>query len=166
MTLQGDAMRIGIGYDVHRLKRGRKLFIGGVEFEKAEFGLEGHSDADVLIHAIMDAMLGAAGLHDIGHYFPDNDNKYKGIRSTELLKQVKEIIGKEGYELSNVDTIVVAEYPRLAPYIDKIKETLAAILGVSTGQIGVKATTEEGLGFTGAKEGVAAHAVALLREKT
>lgn len=157
-------MRIGIGYDVHRLKRGRRLFIGGVEFEKAEFGLEGHSDADVLIHAIMDAMLGAAGLRDIGHYFPDKDDKYKGIRSTELLKQVKDIIGKEGYALSNVDTILVAEYPRLSPYIDKIKETLASVLGVSTGQIGVKATTEEGLGFTGAKEGVAAHAVALLVE--
>ena len=158
-------MTIGIGYDVHRLKRGRRLFIGGVEFEKAEFGLEGHSDADVLIHAVMDAMLGAAGLRDIEHYFSDKDDKFKGIRSTELLKQVKEIIGKEGYELSNVDTILVAEYPRLAPYIDRIKETLAGILGVSPGQIGVKATTEEGLGFTGAKEGVAAHAVALLKEK-
>jgi 2-C-methyl-D-erythritol 2,4-cyclodiphosphate synthase len=159
-------MRVGIGYDVHRLKRGRKLFLGGFEFEKSEFGLEGHSDADVLIHAIMDAMLGAAGLHDIGHYFPDTDNKYKGIRSTELLKQVCGIIGKEGYELMNIDTIVVAEYPRLAPYIDKIKASLAAALGIGEKQVGVKATTEEGLGFTGAKEGVAAHAVALLKKKT
>jgi 2-C-methyl-D-erythritol 2,4-cyclodiphosphate synthase len=159
-------MRVGIGYDVHRLKRGRKLFLGGFEFEKSEFGLEGHSDADVLIHAIMDAMLGAAGLHDIGHYFPDTDGKYKGIRSVELLKQVREIIGKEGYELMNIDTIVVAEYPRLAPYIDRIKSSLAAALGIGEKQVGVKATTEEGLGFTGAKEGVAAHAVALLKEKT
>ncbi|HRU38985.1 MAG TPA: 2-C-methyl-D-erythritol 2,4-cyclodiphosphate synthase [Candidatus Goldiibacteriota bacterium] len=158
-------MRIGIGYDVHRLKRGRRLFLGGVEFEKAEFGLEGHSDADVLIHAIMDAMLGAAGLPDIGHFFPDKDEKYRGIRSTELLKQVKEEIQKQGYELSNIDTIVVAEYPKLAPQIAAIKESLAAVLGVSASQIGVKATTEEGLGFTGAKEGVAAHAVALLKER-
>jgi 2-C-methyl-D-erythritol 2,4-cyclodiphosphate synthase len=156
-------MRIGIGYDVHRLKRGRKLFLGGVEFEKAEFGLEGHSDADVLIHAVMDAMLGAAGLKDIGHYFPDTESKYKGIRSTELLKEVKEIIGREGFEVENIDTILVAEYPRLAPYIDKIKEALAGVLGVKISQIGVKATTEEGLGFTGAKEGVAAHAVVLLK---
>lgn len=157
-------MRIGIGYDVHRLKRGRRLFIGGCEFEKAEFGLEGHSDADVLIHAIMDAMLGAAGLRDIGHYFPDSDAKYKGIRSTELLKQVNGIINREGFELENIDTIVVAEYPRLAPAIDRIKECLSAALGIDAKKIGVKATTEEGLGFTGAKEGVAAHAVALLRE--
>jgi 2-C-methyl-D-erythritol 2,4-cyclodiphosphate synthase len=157
-------MRIGIGYDVHRLKRGRKLFLGGYEFEKAEFGLEGHSDADVLIHAIMDAMLGAAGLRDIGHYFPDNEEKYKGIRSTELLKQVNEIIKNEGFEIENIDTIVVAEYPRLAPVIDKIKDSLAAALGIDAKKIGVKATTEEGLGFTGAKEGVAAHAVALLKE--
>jgi 2-C-methyl-D-erythritol 2,4-cyclodiphosphate synthase len=157
-------MRIGIGYDVHRLKKGRKLFIGGVEIKNAKLGLLGHSDADVLIHAIMDAMLGAAGLRDIGYYFSDSEAKYKDIRSTELLKKVKALIAKEGYELSNVDTVLVAEYPRLSPYIDVIKKTLAKTLGVKASQIGVKATTEEGMGFTGRKEGVAAHAVALLRE--
>jgi len=158
-------VRVGIGYDVHRLKRGRRLFLGGVEFEKAEFGLEGHSDADVLIHAIMDAMLGAAGLRDIGYYFSDKDEKYKGIRSTELLKEVKELIEKEGYVIGNVDSIIVAEYPRVAPYIEKIKTSLAQCLGVKESQVAIKATTEEGLGFTGAKEGVSAHAVAVLKEK-
>jgi len=158
-------MRIGIGYDVHRLIRGRKLFLGGVEFEKAEFGLEGHSDADVLLHAVMDAMLGAAGLRDIGHYFPDKDDKYKNIRSTELLNEVQHIIAKEGYEVNNVDVIVVAEYPRMAPYIDKVKDAIAKVLNIRTTQVAIKATTEEGLGFTGAKEGIAVHAVVSLKEK-
>lgn len=158
-------MRVGIGYDVHRLTRGRRLFLGGVEFEKAEFGLEGHSDADVLIHSIMDAMLGAAGLMDIGHYFPDTDNKYKGIRSTELLKQVKDEIDKEGYKVNNVDAIVVAEYPRMAPMIMAIRECLAELLGITVKQVAVKATTEEGLGFIGAKEGIAVHSVVTLMEK-
>ncbi len=158
-------MRVGIGYDVHKLARGRKLFLGGIEFEKAEFGLEGHSDADVLIHAIMDAMLGAAGLKDIGNYFPNNDERFKGIKSTILLKQTNDIIKKEGYEINNIDAIVVAEYPRIAPYIDKIRQTLAETLGITVKQVAIKATTEEGLGFTGAKEGVAAHAVATLMEK-
>jgi len=158
-------MRVGIGYDVHRLVRGRKLFLGGVEFEKAEFGLEGHSDADVLIHAIIDAMLGAAGLRDIGHYFPDNNDKYKNIRSSELLTQAKDIIAGENYEVNNIDAIVVAEYPRMAPHIEKVIGSLAGILGVSVKQVAVKATTEEGLGFTGAKEGVAVHAIVTLKEK-
>ncbi|MEI7542083.1 MAG: 2-C-methyl-D-erythritol 2,4-cyclodiphosphate synthase [bacterium] len=156
-------MRIGIGYDVHKLVKGRKLFIGGVEFENAEFGLEGHSDADVLIHAIMDAMLGAAGLKDIGHYFSDKDEKFRGIRSTELLKQVDMLIKKAGYSIENIDSIVVAEFPKMAPKIDEIKEILANILVISVKQVGVKATTEEGLGFTGRKEGIAAHAVVLLK---
>lgn len=156
-------MRIGIGYDVHRLVKGRKLFIGGVEFENAEFGLEGHSDADVLIHAIMDAMLGAAGLKDIGHYFSDKDEKFRGIRSTELLKQVALLVKNEGYIVENIDTIVVAEFPKLAPKIDEIKVILANILAINVKQVGVKATTEEGLGFTGRKEGIAAQAVVLLK---
>jgi 2-C-methyl-D-erythritol 2,4-cyclodiphosphate synthase len=158
-------MRVGIGYDVHKLIRGRKLFMGGVEFEKAEFGLEGHSDADVLIHAIMDAMLGAAGLRDIGHYFPNKDPKYKGVRSTLLLAEVLKIIENEGYFINNIDAIVVAEYPHLSPYIDRIKEALSAILCIKPSQIGVKATTAEGLGFIGAKEGVAAYATVMLVEK-
>ncbi|HDQ26583.1 MAG TPA: 2-C-methyl-D-erythritol 2,4-cyclodiphosphate synthase [bacterium] len=158
-------MRVGIGYDVHRLIRGRRLFLGGVEFENAEFGLDGHSDADVLIHAVIDAMLGAAGLRDIGSYFPDKDEKYKGIRSTELLGEAKAIIDREGYEINNIDVIVVAEYPRLAPYIERIIQSLSGILGTGEKRIAVKATTEEGLGFTGAKEGIAAHAVAVLNEK-
>lgn len=158
-------MRTGIGYDVHRLARGRKLFIGGVEFTGAEMGLEGHSDADVLIHAIMDAMLGAAGLNDIGSYFPDTDEKYRGIRSTELLKEVNIMIAGRGYAIENIDTIVVAEYPRMAPKIGEIKAALSGILGISQDSIGVKATTEEGLGFTGRKEGIAAHAAVLLKNK-
>ena len=158
-------MRVGIGYDVHKLTRGRRLFLGGVEFEKAEFGLLGHSDADVLIHAIMDAMLGGAGLRDIGHYFPNKSEKYKGIRSTEMLKEVLKIIAAEGYFINNIDAIVVAEYPQVSPYIDKIKETLSDILSIKPSQIGIKATTEEGLGFIGAKEGVAAHAICTLIEK-
>lgn len=155
-------MRVGIGYDVHRLVRGRKLFIGGFEFENSEFGLEGHSDADVLLHALMDAMLGAAGLNDIGHYFPNTEEKYKGIRSTVLLKEVKEEIQKMGFRICNIDMIVVAEYPRLSPYIDKIKQSIAKILEIGIDRIGLKATTEEGLGFTGAKEGISAHAIVLL----
>jgi 2-C-methyl-D-erythritol 2,4-cyclodiphosphate synthase len=158
-------MRVGIGYDVHKLVKDRKLYIGGVEFEDAEFGLQGHSDADVLIHAIMDALLGAAGLRDIGYYFPDTDPEIKGIRSTELLKRVRGIIDSEGYEIENVDSVLIAEYPKLSPKIEQIKEVLSGMLGIGMHQVGVKATTEEGLGFTGNMEGVAAKAVALLREK-
>lgn len=157
-------MRVGLGYDVHRLVRGRRLFLGGFEFENSEFGLEGHSDADVLLHALMDAMLGAAGLNDIGHYFPNTDDKYKGIRSTELLKQVRDEIKKQGFKICNIDMIVVAEYPRLSPYIDRIKEKIAQILQIELNQVGLKATTEEGLGFTGAKEGISAHAIVLIEK--
>ena len=156
-------MRIGTGYDVHRLVKGRKLFLGGVEFENAEFGLEGHSDADVLIHAIMDAMLGAAGFNDIGYYFSDKDDKYRGIRSTELLKQVNTLIKNAGFTIENIDSIVIAEAPKVAPKIEEIKKTLAEVLGISVKQVGVKATTEEGLGFTGRREGIAAQAVVLLK---
>lgn len=157
-------MRIGNGYDVHKFAKGRKLYLGGVEIENNGTGLLGHSDADVLIHALMDAMLGAAGLRDIGYYFSDKDEKFKGIRSTELLKETVSLIAGEGFALSNADMIIVAEEPKISPYIDRIKESLAGILGVSAGQIGVKATTEEGLGFTGRKEGMAAYAVVLLAE--
>ena len=156
-------MRIGTGYDVHRLVKGRKLYLGGVEFENAEFGLEGHSDADVLIHAIMDAMLGAAGFNDIGYYFSDKDDKYRGIRSTELLKQVNTLIKNAGFTIENIDSIVIAEAPKVAPKIDEIKKALAEVLGISVKQVGVKATTEEGLGFTGRREGIAAQAVVLLK---
>lgn len=157
-------MRIGTGYDVHRLVKGRKLFIGGVEFENAEFGLEGHSDADVLIHALMDAMLGAAGFNDIGYYFSDKDEKYRGIRSTELLKQVALLVKNAGYVIENIDSIVIAEYPKMMPKIDEIKEVIAAVLGIGVKQVGVKATTEEGMGFTGRREGIAAQAVVLLNK--
>lgn len=157
-------MRIGNGYDVHRFAKGRKLYLGGVEIENSGIGLDGHSDADVLVHALMDAMLGAAGLRDIGHYFPNRDEKFRGIRSTELLKETMKIVADEGFALSNADMIIVAEEPKLSPYIDEIKQLLAGILGVSAGQIGVKATTEEGLGFTGRKEGMAAYASVLLVE--
>jgi 2-C-methyl-D-erythritol 2,4-cyclodiphosphate synthase len=157
-------MRIGIGYDVHRLVKDRKFYLGGVEFENTQLGLLGHSDADVLIHALMDAMLGAAGLKDIGTYFPDKDEKYRGIRSTELLKEVIKLINMEGYEIENVDVVVIAEYPKVAPYIDRIKETLSLILKIETKRIGIKATTEEGMGFTGRKEGIAVQAIALLKE--
>jgi len=158
-------MRIGIGYDVHRLTRGRRLILGGFEFENAEFGLEGHSDADVLIHSIMDAMLGAAGLRDIGYYFPNNDEKYRNIRSTILLEKVYGLISEAGYKVNNIDVIVVAEYPHMAPYIEKIKEILSGVLNINTNQIAIKATTEEGLGFIGAKEGIAVHSVVSLIEK-
>ncbi len=158
-------MRVGIGYDVHRLTRGRRLFLGGLEFEKAEFGLDGHSDADVLLHAVMDAMLGAAGLRDIGFYFPNTDEKYKNIRSTELLRKVKDMIDKEGYSIGNIDVIVVAEYPRMSPYIEKIRNAMAGILNIDIKQIAIKATTEEGLGFIGAKEGIAVYSTVTLVEK-
>ncbi len=158
-------MRVGIGYDVHRLTRGRRLFLGGLEFENAEFGLDGHSDADVLLHAMMDAMLGAAGLRDIGFYFPNTDEKYRNIRSTELLKKVNEMIDKEGYKINNVDVIVVAEYPHMSPHIEKIRQVISEILNIKTTQIAIKATTEEGLGFIGAKEGIAVYSTVTLMEK-
>ncbi len=154
-------IRVGHGYDVHRFAEGRKLILGGVEIPY-ELGLSGHSDADVLIHALMDAMLGAAGLGDIGKHFPDTDNKYKGISSMILLKKVKELIEEEGYSLSNADITVVAQKPKLAPYIDQIKKNIALALCTDVSDINVKATTEEHLGFTGRLEGISSHAVVLI----
>lgn len=153
--------RIGHGYDVHRFANDRKLVIGGVEIEY-EMGLLGHSDADVLLHAICDALLGAAGLGDIGKHFPDSDPKYKGIDSRVLLRQTAELVKQKGYALSNLDCTVVAQAPKLAPYIEKMRENIALDLEVEADRVNVKATTEEGLGFTGEKLGVSAHAVALI----
>lgn len=154
-------MRIGHGYDVHRFAPERKLILGGVEIPY-EMGLLGHSDADVLTHALMDAMLGAAALGDIGLHFPDTDDSFKGISSILLLKKVKEIVEAKGYRLGNADITVVAQAPKLRPYIDSMAETLANALGCDKDSINVKATTEEKLGFTGRKEGISAHAVVLL----
>ena len=155
-------MRIGHGYDVHRLVRGRKLILGGVEVPW-EMGLLGHSDADVLTHAVMDALLGAAGLWDIGHAFPDTDPAYEGISSLILLERVMEQLARRGLRVGNVDATILAQRPKLAPHIPKM-ENLARVMQVEPGRVNVKATTEEGLGFTGAGDGMAAHAVALLEE--
>lgn len=154
-------MRVGIGYDVHILTEGRKLIIGGeeIEFEK---GLLGHSDADVLLHAIIDALLGAAALGDIGSHFPDSDKTYKGISSMELLRHVARTISDAGYDVQNVDSTVVAQRPKLRPYIDSMRKNIAAALSIDEGRVSVKATTSEGLGFEGRQEGISAQAVALL----
>ena len=157
------SFRIGHGYDVHKLVEGRRLILGGVEVPHT-VGLLGHSDADVLTHALMDALLGAAALGDIGHLFPDSDPAYAGANSIELLKAVMERIRAAGYAVSNVDCTVLAQAPKLAPHIALMRARLAAAMGVAVDQVSVKATTEEGLGFTGAKEGIAAHAVALLEK--
>ena len=157
-------MRIGTGYDVHRLTENRKLILGGVEIEY-EKGLLGHSDADVLIHAIMDALLGAAALGDIGKHFPDNDMQYKDISSIELLKKVAALIDEAGYSIENIDSTIVAQRPKLSPHIPKMKENIAFALGIDPGKVNVKATTEEGLGFTGDGLGIASQAVCLLIEK-
>lgn len=156
-------MRIGHGYDVHKLVCGRKLVLGGVEIQH-EKGLLGHSDADVLIHALMDAMLGAAGMGDIGLHFPDNDEKYKGISSVLLLKKVKKLLSDKGYCLVNADITVIAQSPKLRPYIEQMTKTIADALETDTESINIKATTEEGLGFTGSKEGISAHAVVLIEK--
>ena len=154
-------MRIGHGYDVHRLTAGRRLILGGVEipFEK---GLLGHSDADVLAHAIADALLGAAALGDIGGMFPDSDPAFQDADSLVLLRQVAERLAENGYKIANIDATVLAERPKLAPFIPKMRENLAAACGLETAQVSVKATTEEGLGFTGEGAGIAAHAVCLI----
>ena len=154
-------MRIGHGYDVHRLTEGRKLILGGVDipFEK---GLLGHSDADVLTHAVMDALLGAAALGDIGKLFPDNDPTYAGADSLVLLERVGERIAQAGYRVCNIDATILAQRPKLAPYIPQMQADLAHRLGLDVDQVSVTATTEEGLGFTGTGEGMAAHAVCLL----
>ena len=154
-------MRIGTGYDVHRLVGGRKLILGGVDvlFTK---GLLGHSDADVLVHAIMDAILGAMAKPDIGHMFPDSDPAYEGISSLKLLEEVMALTEKEGYALVNVDATILAQKPKLAPYIPQMRENIAKTIGVDVSRVNVKATTEEGLGFTGTEQGIAAHSVALI----
>lgn len=151
-------MRIGFGYDVHALVEGRKLIIGGIEIPH-EKGLLGHSDADVLLHAIMDALLGAAALGDIGQLFPDSDERFKGIDSGALLAEVIRLLHSEGYVCHNLDCTVVAQSPKLAPYREKMRKKIAALLGVSYNQVSIKATTTEGLGFAGRKEGIAAYAV-------
>jgi 2-C-methyl-D-erythritol 2,4-cyclodiphosphate synthase len=154
-------MRIGHGYDVHRLVEGRKCIIGGVDIPY-EKGLLGHSDADVLLHAVMDAVLGAMAAGDIGKLFPDNDPAYKGADSLALTRRVAEVMSERGYRLGNMDATVIAQAPKLAPHIPAMREKIAAAFGVEVDRISVKATTEERLGFTGAGEGIAAHAVCLL----
>lgn len=154
-------MRIGHGYDVHKLTQGRKLILGGVEIPY-EKGLLGHSDADVLTHALMDALLGAAALGDIGGLFPDNDDTYLGADSVELLKKVVELLASRGYKISNVDCTVIAQRPKLKPYIENMRAVLADAMGIALDCVSVKATTEEHLGFTGEGLGIAAHAVALI----
>ncbi len=156
--------RIGHGYDVHRLTEGRPLIIGGVNIPY-EVGLLGHSDADVLVHAIMDSMLGALALGDIGKHFPDTDEHYKGADSIELLRQVAKIIGNHGYAVSNIDSTILAQAPKFAPYIEQMRKNIADAIGVDADCVSVKATTEEKLGFTGEKKGIAAHAVCLLAKK-
>ena len=157
-------MRIGHGDDVHRLVEGRKLILGGVEVPHT-LRLLGHSDADVLTHAVMDALLGAAALGDIGRHFPDTDPAYAGADSLKLLDHVVELLEEKGYQVGNVDATILAQKPKLAPYIEKMRDNLAARMKVEPDQVNVKATTEEKLGFTGAEEGIAAHAVALLSLK-
>ena len=156
-------MRIGCGYDVHRLVEGRDLILGGVKIPY-EKGLLGHSDADVLLHALMDALLGAAALGDIGKHFPDSKEEYRGISSEKLLRKVAQLLEEAGYRVVNVDTTIVAQRPKLAAYLPEMRQKIAAGLGVDTGAVSVKATTEEGLGFTGSGEGIAAQAVALIEE--
>lgn len=158
------SFRVGLGYDVHKLTENRKLIIGGVDIPY-EKGLLGHSDADVLIHAIMDALLGACKLGDIGQHFPDTDPKYKGISSIELLKSVASLLADNGYEVVNADSIIVAQKPKMMPHIPQMEKNIAAALGVDIDRINVKATTEEGLGFTGRGEGIAAKAVCMVEKK-
>lgn len=155
------SFRIGHGYDVHKLVQGRALILGGVEIEY-ERGCLGHSDADVLLHAIMDSLLGAAALGDIGRHFPDTDPAYKGASSIDLLKKVVDLLNKKGASVVNIDATLILQRPKVAPYIDKMRDNIADAVGISRDAVNVKATTEEGLGFTGSREGVSAHAVALI----
>lgn len=157
-------IRIGHGYDVHRLTAGRKLILGGVEIENGGIGLLGHSDADVLLHAIADSLLGACALGDIGKHFPDTDEAFKDADSLELLKKVGEIIANGGYKINNVDATVIAQAPKLSPFIEEMRNNIANALEISIDRVSVKATTEEKLGFTGAGEGIAAHSVCLVEE--
>ena len=156
-------MRIGMGYDVHRLTEDRKLIIGGVEIPY-EKGLLGHSDADVLLHAIMDALLGAAALGDIGKHFPDTDPAYKGISSMELLRKVGELLEEHSFLIENIDATIIAQAPKMRPHIDTMRKNIAQALQIEVDQVNVKATTEEGLGFTGSGEGISAQAITLLTE--
>lgn len=157
-------LRIGMGYDVHKLVEGRELIMGGVVIPH-EVGLLGHSDADVVVHAIMDALLGAAALGDIGKHFPDTDPAYKGISSIKLLEHVGHLLKAEKIQIHNVDATIIAQAPKMAPHIMKMRENIAQALDVAVDQINVKATTEEGLGFTGAKEGIASQAIALVNKE-
>lgn len=158
-------LRVGHGYDVHRLVNGRKLIIGGVEIENNGIGLLGHSDADVLLHAISDALLGACALGDIGKHFPDTDEKYAGADSLELLKAVVNLINSKGFTVNNIDSTVIAQAPKLSPYIDCMRENISVALKIPLDCVSVKATTEEKLGFTGSGEGIAAHCVCLVEQK-
>ncbi len=157
-------MRIGMGHDVHRLVEGRKLIMGGVEIPY-EKGLLGHSDADVLLHAVMDALLGAAALGDIGKHFPDTDEKYKGISSLQLLKHVSLLLEEKEYSIINIDATIVAQRPKMRPYIDRMRENIASVIGIDVDRVNVKATTEEGLGFTGEGLGISADAICLIENK-
>ena len=156
-------MRIGHGYDVHKLVEGRKLILGGVEIPNGNIGLLGHSDADVLLHAISDALLGAAALGDIGKHFPDTDKRYKDADSLMLLQEVIRLLRKNGFTVGNIDATVLAQAPKLAPYIEDMRKNIAQVCKLPLEAVSVKATTEEGLGFTGTKQGIAAHAVCLLQ---
>ena len=156
-------MRIGHGYDVHKLVEGRDLILGGVKIEHS-LGLLGHSDADVLLHAVSDALLGAAGLGDIGKHFPDTDPQYKGADSLKLLQIVAQRVREAGYRVSNIDVTMIAQRPKLRPHIDQMQANIASAVGVDVSRVNVKATTEERLGFTGSEEGMACHAVCLLEE--
>lgn len=158
-------MRVGMGYDVHKLVENRKLILGGVEIPY-EKGLLGHSDADVLLHAIMDALLGAAALGDIGKHFPDTDERYKGISSVCLLEHVAELLEKEGFLVENIDATIIAQQPKMRPYIDQMRANIADALHIEQNQVNVKATTEEGLGFTGNGDGISSQAVCLLEKMT
>lgn len=154
-------MRIGLGYDVHRLVKDRALIIGGVKIPHPT-GLLGHSDADVLLHAIMDSLLGAAALGDIGKHFPDTDDKFKGISSIELLKEVKTLLDTNNYKIGNIDATIIAQHPKMAPHILEMRNNISTALNIDINQINIKATTEEGLGFTGNEEGIASESICLL----
>lgn len=156
-------IRVGHGYDVHRFKEGRELFLGGVKIEYA-LGLDGHSDADVLLHAICDALLGAAALGDIGQHFPDSDDRFKGIDSKLLLARCVRLISERGWKVGNIDATVIAQAPKIAPHIAAMRECVARLLNVDIDAVNIKATTEEHLGFTGRKEGIAAHCVCLIEK--
>ena len=160
----GCVMRIGIGYDVHKLVEGRNLIIGGVKIPYDK-GLLGHSDADVLVHAIIDSLLGAAALGDIGKHFPDTDKKYFNISSILLLKNVGELLESHQYKIINIDSVIIAQCPKMAPHIENMRKTISMALDIDINQIGIKATTEEGLGFTGRSEGISSQSVCLIEKK-